>query len=254
MCGRSSDGGRQGEVASHVLLWSFIPSPRKTKVKFSFFPPFYKMTFDDESDPFCGEVSLCRNYRDETFLSTIHAYLIISQTTFPFVPKILTRLCSFRQHAATPNMPARVEDEWSDSDEEHGSSGGVETNVQLGIPDGSITVDEDLKDPRVSRIGGHPVRFVHSHSYGCFPSLCSVLVPRFFLYPLPPMYPFRNAKTVRTLCNLSPRSGVRSKTVLWTARCISGLVPTGSARRRMEGTQTRCVPHEPAFDVDEAII
>ena len=54
-------------------------------------------------------------------------------------------------------MPTRVEDEWSDSDEEHDSSGGVETSVQLGIPDGSITADEDLKDPRVSRIGGHPV-------------------------------------------------------------------------------------------------
>jgi hypothetical protein len=63
-------------------------------------------------------------------------------------------------------MPARVEDEWSDSDEERGSSGGLETNVQLGIPDGSITVEEDLKDPRVSRIGGHPVRPVHSSPYG----------------------------------------------------------------------------------------
>ena len=58
-------------------------------------------------------------------------------------------------------MPARVDDEWSDSDEEYGSSGDVETNVQLGIPDGSITTNEDLKDPRVSRIGGHPVRSVH---------------------------------------------------------------------------------------------
>ena len=59
-------------------------------------------------------------------------------------------------------MPARVEDEWSDSDEEHDPSGDVETNVQLGIPDGSITAEEDLKDPRVSRIGGHPVRlFIH---------------------------------------------------------------------------------------------
>ena len=61
-------------------------------------------------------------------------------------------------------MPARVEDEWSDSDEERDSSGDVETNVQLGIPDGPITADEDLKDPRVSRVGGHPVRFVHSSS------------------------------------------------------------------------------------------
>ena len=35
------------------------------------------MIFDDESDPFRGEVSLWRNYRDETFVSTIHAILII---------------------------------------------------------------------------------------------------------------------------------------------------------------------------------
>lgn len=54
-------------------------------------------------------------------------------------------------------MPARVEGEWSDSDEEYDSAGGVETDVQLGIPDGLITADEDLKDPRVSRLGGHPV-------------------------------------------------------------------------------------------------
>lgn len=54
-------------------------------------------------------------------------------------------------------MPTRVADQWLDSDEECDSLDGVETNVQLGIPDGSITVDEDLKDPRVSRIGGHPV-------------------------------------------------------------------------------------------------
>jgi len=132
-------------------------------------------------------------------------------------------------------MPARVEDEWSDSDEEHDPSGDVETNVQLGIPDGSITVEEDLKDPRVSRIGGHPVRFVDSTSYGF--SLYFVSVLRFSLYPLPPMYPFRNAKIVRTPCNSSPRSGVQSKVVLWTARCIFGLVPTESVRKRTEGTQ-----------------
>lgn len=59
-------------------------------------------------------------------------------------------------------MPARVEDEWSDSDDEYGSSGDIETNVQLGLPDGPITAEEDLKDPRVSRIGGHPVFLVSS--------------------------------------------------------------------------------------------
>lgn len=68
-------------------------------------------------------------------------------------------------------MPTRVEGEWSDSDEEYDSSGDVETNVQLGIPDGSIAAEEDLKDPRVSRIGGHPVRFGHSSSYWFYFSL-----------------------------------------------------------------------------------
>lgn len=37
----------------------------------------YKMTLDDESDQSRGEVSLRRDYRDETFISTIHAFLII---------------------------------------------------------------------------------------------------------------------------------------------------------------------------------
>lgn len=106
-------------------------------------------------------------------------------------------------------MPARVEDEWSDSDEEYGSSGGVETNVQLGIPDGSITVGEDLKDPRVSRIGGHPVRSVHSSPYRSFFSLSLVSVDRFFSCLIPPMYLFRNAKIVQTPCNSSLSSGVQ---------------------------------------------
>ena len=151
-------------------------------------------------------------------------------------------------------MPTRVEDEWSDSDEEYDSSGDVETSVQLGIPDGSITAEEDLKDPRVSRIGGHPVRFVHSYSYRFLYSLYLVLVARFSLYPLPPMYPFRNVKIVQTPCSSSLRSGVRSRTVLWTVRCISGLAPTESVRKRMGGTQTCCLPRELAFDVDEAIL
>ena len=141
-------------------------------------------------------------------------------------------------------MPARVEDEWSDSDEEYDPSGDVETNVQLGIPDGPITAEEDLKDPRVSRIGGHPVRFAHPPSYGFPNSLYFVSVLRFSLYPHHPMYPSRNAKIVRTPCNSSPRSGVQSKVVLWTARCMSGLVPTENAKKRTEGTQTRCIYHE----------
>lgn len=106
-------------------------------------------------------------------------------------------------------MPARVEDEWSDSDEEHDSPGGVETNVQLGIPDGSITVEEDLKDPRVSRIGGHPVRSVHSSPCRFFLGLSLVLVDRFFSCLIPPMYLFRNAKIVQTPCNSSLSSGAQ---------------------------------------------
>lgn len=133
-------------------------------------------------------------------------------------------------------MPARVEDEWSDSDEEYDPSGDVETSVQLGIPDGSITAEGDLKDPRVSRIGGHPVRPIYSTLYNFFDSLYLMLASRFSLYPLLPMYPFRNAKIVRTPCNSSLRFGVQSKIALWTARCISGLVPTENARKRMEGT------------------
>jgi hypothetical protein len=135
-------------------------------------------------------------------------------------------------------MPARVEDEWSDSDEEYGSPGDVETNVQLGIPDGSIMADEDLKDPRVSRIGGHPVRFIRSSLSAIFYGLNLVLVVRFSLYHLPLMYPSRNAKIVPILCNSSPRFGAQSKIVLWTARCIFGLVLMESVRKGMEGTST----------------
>ena len=136
-------------------------------------------------------------------------------------------------------MPARVEDEWSDSDEEYDSSGDIETNVQLGIPDGSITAEGDLKDPRVSRIGGHPVRFVYSSSYEFFSSLYII---RFSLCPLPPMYPYRNAKIVRIPCNSSPRSGVQSRIALWIAQCIYGPVQMESVRKRMEGTQTCFLP------------
>lgn len=60
--------------------WSFARSPNPTdkgEIFFSFSPLFYKMTPDDESDPFHGEVSSWWNFRDETFIFTIHAFLII---------------------------------------------------------------------------------------------------------------------------------------------------------------------------------
>ncbi|KAI6023748.1 programmed cell death protein 2 [Pisolithus microcarpus] len=54
-------------------------------------------------------------------------------------------------------MPTRAEDEdWSDSDDE--ALSGVETDVLLGVPDGRVESDKDLRDAAVSRIGGLPVR------------------------------------------------------------------------------------------------
>ncbi|KAG2366967.1 programmed cell death protein 2 [Suillus spraguei] len=51
-------------------------------------------------------------------------------------------------------MPSAVDDDWSDSDDEIGSE--VETAVLLGIPDGIVETETDIKDAAVSRIGGHP--------------------------------------------------------------------------------------------------
>ncbi|KAG6335808.1 hypothetical protein ID866_3286 [Astraeus odoratus] len=52
-------------------------------------------------------------------------------------------------------MPARMDDDdWSDSDEEFVS--GVETDVLLGVPDGSVDNENDMRDAAVSRIGGLP--------------------------------------------------------------------------------------------------
>jgi hypothetical protein len=56
----------------------------------------------------------------------------------------------------TNTMPSAVDDDWSDSDDEIGSE--VETAVLLGIPDGVVETETDIKDAAVSRIGGHPVR------------------------------------------------------------------------------------------------
>jgi pre-rRNA-processing protein TSR4 len=64
-------------------------------------------------------------------------------------------------------MPARLEDEWSDSDDEHLSD--VETPVLLGVPDGVIDTAADINDAAVSRIGGHPVRSIlHMYHYSQF--------------------------------------------------------------------------------------
>ena len=59
--------------------------------------------------------------------------------------------------------PSKYEDDWSDSDSDDGDAGrdGVETAVQLGVPNGALEV-ADARDAAVSRIGGHPVRYVPS--------------------------------------------------------------------------------------------
>jgi pre-rRNA-processing protein TSR4 len=54
-------------------------------------------------------------------------------------------------------MPAKLEQDWSDSDDGDDLGSDVETSVQLGIPDGSISSQSDLCDPCVSKIGGRPV-------------------------------------------------------------------------------------------------
>ena len=54
---------------------SFFSKSTTQRYFSALFPCFlYKMTSDDESDPFRGEVSLRRNSREETFISTIHAF------------------------------------------------------------------------------------------------------------------------------------------------------------------------------------
>ncbi|KAH9933363.1 programmed cell death protein 2 [Fomitopsis serialis] len=52
-------------------------------------------------------------------------------------------------------MPPKNDDDWSDSDDDDLSD--IETNVQLGLSDGPIETSEDLRDARVSRLGGHAV-------------------------------------------------------------------------------------------------
>lgn len=60
-------------------------------------------------------------------------------------------------------MAPESEDDWSDSDDDAMSE--VETNVFLGVPDGSIDAMADIQDAAVSRIGGLPVRDI---------SLCTI--------------------------------------------------------------------------------
>ncbi|TDL23717.1 hypothetical protein BD410DRAFT_897332 [Rickenella mellea] len=60
-------------------------------------------------------------------------------------------------------MPPNVEEDWSDSDSEDLSD--VETSVLLGVPDGPITATADISDAAVSRLGGHPVRYLRLYAF-----------------------------------------------------------------------------------------
>ena len=53
-------------------------------------------------------------------------------------------------------MPPRDEDDWSDDDDDEVLD--TVTSVQLGVPDGALDSQTDLRDAAVSRIGGLPVR------------------------------------------------------------------------------------------------
>ncbi|TFK51694.1 hypothetical protein OE88DRAFT_1698786 [Heliocybe sulcata] len=53
-------------------------------------------------------------------------------------------------------MAPKVEDDWSDSDDDEQEQLDVETSVLLGLPDGPVNSIDDLSDVAVSRMGGHP--------------------------------------------------------------------------------------------------
>ncbi|KAF9221417.1 hypothetical protein BS17DRAFT_785351 [Gyrodon lividus] len=68
-------------------------------------------------------------------------------------------------------MPVPIEDDWSDSDDEIAT--GVQTDVLLGVPDGSVETETDMKDIAVSRIGGLPA-FLPSREPPFSSSQCKV--------------------------------------------------------------------------------
>jgi pre-rRNA-processing protein TSR4 len=61
-------------------------------------------------------------------------------------------------------MTAKDDNDWSDSDDDVLSE--VETSVLLGVPDGAIDT-ADINDAAVSRIGGHPVRYILYYFVPC---------------------------------------------------------------------------------------
>lgn len=58
--------------------------------------------------------------------------------------------------------PAKHEEIFDSDDDEDLSPEGSYTSVTLGVPDGDVESETELRDPRVSRIGGKPVRHFSS--------------------------------------------------------------------------------------------
>jgi len=107
-------------------------------------------------------------------------------------------------------MPVSTEDDWSDSDDEIGT--GMETDVLLGVPDGRMETESDIKDAAVS-VSAVFLRFcLHGNLHFRLPS----------------------ARSARILWSSSCRCGVRSKTALWTVHCMSGAVLVPLVRDRLE--------------------
>lgn len=126
-------------------------------------------------------------------------------------------------------MAPHARDEWSDSDDEGPS--GVETSVLLGVPDGPVNAPTDLSDAAVSRIGGHPVRYV----------LCVYAI--FINFRKRPSCLFLNlqshrliAKYVITQWNSLFKCGAPLRIVPWTERYMSGAVLEPLVRGNKVGT------------------
>jgi len=131
--------------------------------------------------------------------------------------------------------PAQNDDvDWSDSDEEDLDQ--VETNVLLGVPDGTVDVDHDKIDAAVSRIGGLPVR--ESCIYSPARIHIDLYLSRETRHSCPPVYLHflrRIVRNVRSLWNFSSRCGVHSRTVPWTEHCTSGAAPGQDVKAKMAG-------------------
>ena len=135
-------------------------------------------------------------------------------------------------------MPARVDDDfdWSDSDDE--AISGVETDVLLGVFDGSVDNEHDLRDVAVSRIGGHPVR-VCPPAYMNIRSIqrCFVL-SRHFCLQRNHRFLLHTATIVQIQWNSLFRYGAHLKIARWIGLCIFGDARVPIVRKNQGGRST----------------